>query len=45
MEKRLDVQGRMALWFVDLEKVFDPVPRLEMVMATLWRMGVPEAER
>ena len=33
----------MALGFVDLEKAFDTVPR-EMVMATLRRMGVPEAE-
>ena len=34
----------MALGFIDLEKTFnDTVPR-EMVMATLWWMGVPEAE-
>ena len=33
----------MAVWFVDLEKAFDTVPR-EMVMATLLWMGVPEAE-
>ena len=33
----------MALWFVDLEKAFDTVPR-EMVMATLRWMGVPESE-
>ena len=43
VEKRLEVQGSMALGFVDLEKAFDTVPR-EMVMATLLWMGVPEAE-
>ena len=43
VEKRLDVQGSMALGFVDLEKAFDTVHR-EMVMATVWWMGVPEAE-
>ena len=43
VEKRLEVQGSMALGFVDLEKAFDTVPR-EKVMATLWWMGVPEAE-
>ena len=41
--KRLEVQGSMALGFVDLEKAFDTVPR-EMVVATLRWMGVPEAE-
>ena len=41
--KRLEVQGSMALGFVDLEKAFDTVPR-EMVMATLRWMEVPEAE-
>ena len=41
--KRLEVQGSMALGFVDLEKAFDTVPR-EMVMATLRWMGVPVAE-
>ena len=41
VEKRLEVQGSMALGFVYLEKAFDTVPR---VMATLRRMGVPEAE-
>ena len=34
VEKRLEVQGSMALGFVDLERAFDTVPR-EMVMATL----------
>ena len=43
VEKRLVVQGSMALGFVDLEKAFNTVPR-EMVMATLRWMGVPEAE-
>ena len=43
VEKRLEVQGSMALGFVDLEKAFDTVTR-EMVMATLRWMGVPEAE-
>ena len=43
VEKRLEVQGSMALGFVDLEKAFDSVAR-EMVMATLRWMGVPEAE-
>ena len=39
----MEVQGSMALGFVDLEKSFDTVPR-EMVMATLRWMGVTEAE-
>ena len=43
VEKRLEVQGSMALGFVDLEKAFVTVPR-EMVMTTLRWMGVPEAE-
>ncbi len=43
IEKILEVQGSMALGFVDLEKAFDTVLR-EMVMATLRWMGVPEAE-
>ena len=43
VEKRLEVQGSMALGFVDLEKAFDTVP-IEMVMATLRWIGVPEAE-
>ena len=34
VEKRLEVQGSMALGFVDLEKAFDTVSR-EMVMATM----------
>ena len=43
VEKRLEMQGRMAVGFVDLEKAYDTVPR-EMVMATVRWMGVPEAE-
>ena len=43
VEKRLEVQGSMAVGFVDMEKAFDTVPR-EMVMATLRWTGVPEAE-
>ena len=43
VEKKLEVQGSMALGFVDLEKAFDTVPR-DMMMATLRWMGVPEAE-
>ena len=43
VEHRLEVQGSMALGFVDLEKAFDTVPR-EMVLATLRWVGVPEAE-
>ena len=27
LEKRLEVQGSMALGFIDLEKAFDTVPR------------------
>ena len=34
LEKRLEMQGRMAVGFVDLEKAFDTVPR-EIVMATV----------
>ena len=37
-------KGHMALGFVDLDKkAIDTIPR-EIVMATLWWMGVPEAE-
>ena len=43
VEKRLEVQGSVALGFVDLEKAFDTVPR-EIVMETLRWVGVPEAE-
>ena len=43
VEKILEVQGSMALWFVDLEKAFDTMPR-EMVMTTLRWKGVPDAE-
>ena len=43
VEKRLEVQGSIALWFVDLDKAFDTVPK-EIVVATLRWMGVPEAE-
>ena len=44
VEKRLEVQGSMALWFVDLEKAFDTFLPRDMVMATLRWMGVPEAQ-
>ena len=43
VEKRVEVQGSMALAFVDLDKALETVPR-EIVMATLRWMGVPEAE-
>ena len=43
VQKRLEMQGEMALGFVDLEKAYDTVLR-EMVMVTLRWMGVPEAE-
>ena len=43
VEKRLDVQGSMALGFVDMERAFDTVPS-EMMMATLRWKGVPYAE-
>ena len=43
VEKRLEMQGRMAVGFVDLAKAYDTVPR-EMVMATVRWTGVPEAE-
>ena len=39
VDKRLEVQGSMALGYVDLEKALDSVPR-EMVMATLRWVGV-----
>ena len=44
VEKRLELQGSMALGFVDLEKAFDTVVPREMVMTTLRWMRVPEAE-
>ena len=43
VEKILEVQGSMALGFVDLEKPFETVP-IEMVRATLRKMEVPEVE-
>ena len=43
VEKRLEMQGRMAVGFVDIEKAYGTVPR-EMVTATVRWMGVPEAE-
>ena len=43
VEKRLEMQGRMAVGFVDMEKAYDTVPK-EMVMATVRWVGVPEAE-
>ena len=43
VEKRLEMQGRMAVGFVDLEKAYDTVPR-EMVITTVRWMAVPEAE-
>ena len=43
MEKKLEKQGSMCIGFVDPEKAFDTVSR-EMVMATLRRLGVTEAE-
>ncbi|KAI0227441.1 hypothetical protein LSAT2_022121 [Lamellibrachia satsuma] len=43
VEKWLEMQGRMAVGFVDMEKAYDTVPR-EMVMAIVRWMGVPEAE-
>ena len=38
-EKRLEIQGRMAVGFVDLEKAYDTVPT-EMMTATVRWMGV-----
>ena len=43
VEKRLKVQGELALGFVDPEKVYENVP-IQMVMTTLRWMRVPEAE-
>ena len=43
VEKRLEVQGEMALGLVDMEEAYDKVAR-EMVMETLRWMGVPESE-
>ena len=43
VEKRLQLQGEMALGFGDLEKAYDTVPT-KMVMATLTWMGVLKAE-
>ena len=43
VEKRLEMQGHMALAFVDLEQAFDTVPR-KMAMAALRWMGAPESE-
>ena len=43
VEKRLGMQGRMAVGFVDLEKAYNTGPR-EMVMAAVRWMGVPETE-
>ena len=34
VEKRLEMQGRMTVGFMDLEKAYDRVPR-EMVTATV----------
>ena len=43
VEKRLEMQGRMPMGIVDLEKAYDTVPR-EMVLTTMRWMGMPEAE-
>ena len=42
-EKRLDMQGRMAVGYVETEKAYDTVPREMMTVTVRW-MGVPEAE-
>ena len=43
VEKLLEMQGRVAVGFLDLEKAYDTVPR-EMVKAAVRWIGVPEAE-
>ena len=42
-EKRLEVQGELALGFVDLEEVYDTVPR-GIATATLRWLGLSEAD-
>ena len=42
VEKRLELQGRMSLGFVELGNAFDTFLPRDMVMATLRWMGVPE---
>ena len=42
VDKWLEMQGRMAVGFVDLEKAYDTVPR-ETVTATVRWMGEAEA--
>ena len=39
----MEMQGRMAVGFVNLEKAYDTYPR-EMVTATVRWVGVPESE-
>ena len=43
VEKILEIQSSIGVGFIDLAKAFDTVP-IEVVMATLRWMGVPEAE-
>ena len=43
VEKKIEGQENKALGFIDLEKAYDTVP-IDMTMATLRWMGVPEAE-
>ena len=43
VKKKVEGQENMALGFIDLEKAYDTVP-IDMAMATLRWMGVPEAE-
>ncbi|KAI0241107.1 hypothetical protein LSAT2_001564 [Lamellibrachia satsuma] len=43
VEKRLEMQGRIAVGFVEVEKAYDTVPR-EMVTTTVRWMGVPQTE-